>query len=95
MRHWPSVRTNNPVETGKTLRICRHRFRQHLHGYVALQLRVRRPVHLPHPTHTDLGGDLIRAEAGAGTQSQSCFIRKVRELERSGGGFSDGVVLFP
>ena len=40
---------------------------QHFHRHVALQLRVRRPINLPHPVLADLGGNLMRAEAGAGS----------------------------
>ncbi len=52
----------NPVGiTGK-------RPRQDLDRDITIQLRVQRPVELPHPAHADLGGDLIRTEAGAGLQ---------------------------
>ncbi len=46
----------------------RELFRKHLDGDLALQVRVCRPIDLPHPAHADLGGDRIRAEAGAGSQ---------------------------
>ena len=38
---------------------------QHLHRHLALQLRVGGAIHLPHPALAHLGGDRIRAEAGA------------------------------
>ena len=47
--------------------IRRERRRQNLDGDLTLQLRVGRPIHLPHAAFADLGGDFVDAEAGAGS----------------------------
>ena len=47
---------------------------QDLDGDLALQLRVRRPIHLAHPTLADLRGDFVDAEAGAGREGQAIFV---------------------
>ena len=44
--------------------ILRDRLGQHFDRYVATEVGIRRPMHLPHPARANLGGDLIRAEAG-------------------------------
>ena len=36
-----------------------------------LQLRISRPIHLPHAAFADLGGDFVDAEAGAGGEGQT------------------------
>ena len=48
---------------------CQRRW-EDLDGDLTLQLRVRRPIDFPHPTHADLRGDFVDAEAGAGRESQ-------------------------
>ncbi|MCZ6918503.1 MAG: hypothetical protein O7I93_17140, partial [Gemmatimonadetes bacterium] len=63
------------LEPRQALRVSSELRRQHLHRHLAFQLRVGGPIHLPHPAHADLGGDLLRADAGAGGQRhavQSC-----------------------
>ena len=44
---------------------------QDLDRDLALQLRVVRAVDLAHAAGADLGGDFVRAEAGAGSQGQT------------------------
>ena len=46
--------------------------RQNLDRDLALQVGVRRAIHLPHPAHANLGNDFIRAEAGAGAERHQC-----------------------
>ena len=41
---------------------------------LTLQLRVRRPIDFPHPTHAELRGDFVDAEAGAGREGQVIFV---------------------
>ena len=56
-------------------------FREDLDRDLVLPLRVRRLIHLPHAAFADLGGDLIRAEAGAGSQGHvTRIIRAERGL---------------
>jgi hypothetical protein len=50
---------------------CERR-RQDLDGDLALESRVGRPVHLPHPAFPDRRGDVVNAEACAGGQGQLC-----------------------
>jgi hypothetical protein len=45
--------------------IVRERLRQHLQRHMSVELRIPRPIHLPHAAFADLGGDGIRAEGGA------------------------------
>ena len=59
------------LKASQALRVGSQSRWQHLHRHVALQLRVGRPVDLPHPALADLGGDLVRAEAGAGSEGQT------------------------
>ena len=65
-----SERLRFPLESGDALGVRGQRLGQHLDGHLAIKGRIRRPIHLPHPTHADLGGDLIRAEASAGSEGQ-------------------------
>ena len=44
--------------------------RQDLDGDLTFQLGVGRAIHLAHATFTDLGSDLVDAEAGAGSEGQ-------------------------
>ena len=46
-----------------------NRVGQNLDGDLPLQVGVGRAIHLAHPAHADLGGDFVRAEAGARSQS--------------------------
>ena len=59
------------LKARQALRVSSELRRQHLDPNLALQLRVPRSVHLPHPAHANLGSDFIRAEAGAGSQGQT------------------------
>ena len=56
------------LKSRETIWIIRNRRRQHLDRNLTLELRVSCPIHLTHPTHTNLSGDFIRAEARAGVQ---------------------------
>ena len=56
------------LESRQPLRVRRNRRGQHLDRNGTLQVGVRRPIHLPHAAHSDLGGDFIGAEASAGGQ---------------------------
>ena len=56
------------LEPRETVRVGRERGREDLDRHLALQLRIRRPIHLPHSAHTNLGGDLIGSEAATGCQ---------------------------
>ena len=59
------------LEACKTLRVLCERLRKYLDGNLPTEVGICGPVHLAHPAHTDLGGDLIQANAGAGNQSQA------------------------
>ena len=48
--------------------VGRERRRQDLQRDLALQLRVKRPIHATHSTLTDLRGDFVHAESGAGNE---------------------------
>ena len=62
------------LKARQPVRISRQRRRQDLDRDLALQLRVRRPIHLAHAAFADLGGDFVDAEAGAGSEGQVCVI---------------------
>ena len=70
------------LESGEALRGGGERRRQYLHRHVALQLRVGGLIHLPMPPSADLGGDLIRAESGAGSEGQRLDYKGERDCER-------------
>ena len=53
------------------LLIAGERLRQDLDRDITIELRIPRAVHLSHAAHADLGGDLIRAEVGAGDQGHA------------------------
>ena len=55
-------------ESREPIRIQRERFGQHLQRHVAIQLRVARAIHLPHPARTEDSKDFIGAEARAGSE---------------------------
>ncbi len=59
--------TKDPKERARDIGDVRG---QHLHCHLALQLRIRGPIHLPHPAHADLGGDFVGTESGAGGEGQ-------------------------
>ena len=54
--------------------ISGERGRQDLDRDLALQLRVRRPIHLAHAAFADLRGDFVDAETGAGSEGQCGLI---------------------
>ena len=58
------------LEPREPIGIGGERWRQDLDRDLALQLRVGRPIHLPHPAFADLRGDFVDAEAGAGSEGQ-------------------------
>ena len=53
------------LEARQTVRISRDGLGQHLDGDLPRQVGVRRPIHLAHAAHANLGGDFVRAEACA------------------------------
>ncbi len=69
-----SERLGLALEAGNPIRISSERLRQDLDRHITIQLRVPRPVDLPHPAHADLGGHFVRAEARAGGQGHLCFV---------------------
>ena len=71
------------LEPGQPIRIPGDRCGQHLDGHGPLQIGVSRPIDLAHAAHADLGGDFIRAEAGARGQGQ--FVWIIRGARESGG----------
>ena len=58
------------LETREPIGIGRERRRQDLDRDLALELRVGRPIHLPHAAFADRRGDVVDAEARAGSQGQ-------------------------
>jgi hypothetical protein len=58
------------LEPRQAFGVRRERVRQDLDRDLAIERRVGCPIHLAHSTHTDLGGDFIRAEARAGSEAQ-------------------------
>ncbi len=89
-----------PLEPGDTLGIRSQRLRQDFDGYLAIEGRVSGPIHLPHPALADLGGDLIRAEAGAGSEGQTARsiavrVARTRSLLCNGVVFTDAQDLAP
>ena len=64
--------------------IRRKRRRQDLDGDLTFQLRVRRPIDLPHATFADLRGDFVDAEAGAGSEGQGTVDYTGEAAVRSG-----------
>ena len=55
-----------PLEARQPAGVLRERLGQYLEGHVPVELRVASLIDLAHPTFADFGGDLIRAERGAG-----------------------------
>jgi len=58
------------LESRDAVRILRDSIGQHLDGDGARQVAIRRSIHLAHAPFADLGGDLIRTDAGAVLQGQ-------------------------
>ena len=59
-----------PLEPREPIGIGGEQRRQDLDRDLALQLGIGGPKHLAHSTFADLRGDVIDAEAGAGSQGQ-------------------------
>ena len=53
------------LEAREALLVGSERRRQHLDRHLALELRVGRALHLPHPALAQLGGDLVGAQLRA------------------------------
>jgi hypothetical protein len=66
-----------PLEALHPLAVARERLRQHLDRDLALQLRVRRPIDLPHAPGAERAPDLVRTEAGSGGQCHLVLSQKV------------------
>ena len=58
------------LEAGQAIGISRERVGQDLDRDVAIQLRVARAIHLAHAAGADRRGDLVGAEAGAGSEGR-------------------------
>ena len=58
------------LKTREPIGIGRERRRQDLDRDLALEFRVGRPIHLPHAAFADRRGDVVDAEARAGSQGQ-------------------------
>ena len=56
------------LEAGKPVGIVREQLGQHLQRDVAIEPRVPRSVHLPHPAGTHDGNNLVRADPRAGSE---------------------------
>ncbi len=63
------------LEPRQPLGVCRNGLRQDLDRDLPLQVRVSSAIHLAHAADADLGGDFIRAEAGASSQSHGKWLR--------------------
>ena len=61
-------RSRFAIKSCQPFGILRDRLGQYFDRHVATEVGVRRPIHLPHSAFTNLGGDLIWTEAGAGLQ---------------------------
>ena len=57
--------TRMAQRTSQTFGVIGEEVREHLQGHVPAELRIVGTVHLAHPALADLGGDFVRAEAGA------------------------------
>ncbi len=64
----PRGRARLPLEAGPALGVRRELGGEHLHGDVALQAFVARPVDLSHPSGAQRRQNLVRAELGSGGQ---------------------------
>ena len=58
------------VEPREPLGVGGERRGEYLDGDLPRQVGVRCAIHLAHPAHADLGGDFVRAEAGAGARAK-------------------------
>ncbi len=63
-----------PREARQAVRVMRERRGQHLDGDVAVELCVARAPHLAHPAFAERRGDMVNAEAGAGSQGHVCVV---------------------
>jgi hypothetical protein len=59
------------LEPREAFGVTRDRRGEHLDRDLALQIRVRRLIYLPHAAFPQKNGHVIRAEAGAGDQGQT------------------------
>ncbi len=73
-------------EPRKALRIMRERLGQHLDRHVAIELRVARAPHLPHPAFAERSGDLVGAETGAGSKCHVVCVDRVGQPAKRPGG---------
>ena len=58
------------LEAREAVGVVREGLGQDLDRDVSVQLRIARPIDLPHAPFADLGGDFVDAEAGAGRKGQ-------------------------
>src|ERR1700730_15836897 len=72
------------LKTRGSIVVSCERWRQNLDGEPALQPGVGGSIDLTHTACPDLGGDFMRAKAGAGSEGQSVWIIESRR-ERGGG----------
>ena len=59
------------LKASQSVRIRRQGGRQNLDGDLTFQLGIGGTIHLPHAAFTNLGGDLVDAETGAGGKGQN------------------------
>src|SRR5262245_7403867 len=59
------------LKTSEPVVVSPERGRKDLDRDLTLQLRVGRPIHLPHPALADLRGDVIDAKTFAGGEAQT------------------------
>jgi hypothetical protein len=62
-------------ESGESVGVIGERIREDLQRDVAIEFRVTRPIHLPHPAFADLGGDFVDAETGTGCEGHRKWLR--------------------
>ena len=58
-------------EPRQAIRIAGEGVGQNLQRNVAIEFRVARPIHLSHTARSEGGEDLVRADVGAGNQTQA------------------------
>ena len=73
------------LEARQPIGVGGERGRQDLDRDLALELRVGRPIHLAHAAFADRRGDVVDAEARAGSQGH-CLINRVQSVTTSSGG---------
>lgn len=69
------------LEAREPISVVRERFGQDLDRHIPIELRIAGAIHLPHAAFADLSGDVVDAEARAGSESQS----RRRGLYKRGG----------